>query len=330
MYDPESLSLPKTWDRDPATLPPSVRRQTRYADVRDASPAMLRRIKALYYGSISLIDRGIQRILDTLDRLGLSENTLVIFTSDHGEMLGDQHAFQKGIPYEPAARIPFIMRMPGRIQAGAVAEQFVTLLDIFPTVLDLAQIPYPEPHASTHPLPGRSLLGREGGGLAEERDHIVLELGEGVSRWLSVRRGDWRYAYYMAGGWRELYNLASDPDERHNLLAGGDARHRAVADQLHALAVQWERRYGFPSSFDEQGELRAFPFEDNDQTLYNRQFPRWVARLRPEERQAMMPAEEALRQAMRCETTYSLETLAASGSLAIWRAGLERFERGEL
>lgn len=325
MYDPESLSLPETWDRNPETLPPSIRWMTRFADVRNASPEMLRRIKALYYGSVSLIDRGVGRILNTLDRLGLSENTLVVFTSDHGEMLGEQHAFQKAIPYEPAARVPFLMRMPGRVHQGAVSEQFVSLLDIMPTALDLAEIQYPEPHAEPHPLPGRSLLEREGGGLAEDRDHIVLELGHDGGRWLSVRQGDWRYAYYLAGGWRELYNLTLDPNERHNLLDGGTSEHLAIADALHARIVEWERAHGYASSFDDEGELRTLPFEERTQTFHNNQFPRWVARLNPEERRAMQSAEASLDEAIQYETTFDLKSLEESGSLGVWRKNVERY-----
>ncbi len=329
MYDPDALSLPETWERDPQTLPPTVRQLTQYADVQHASPELLQRIKALYYGSVSLIDRGVGRILATLDRLGLSENTLVIFTSDHGEMLGEQHAFQKAIPYEPAARVPFLMRMPSRVRQGAVSDEFVSLLDILPTALDLAEVEYPRPHADEHPLLGSSLLGREGGGLAQERDHIVLELGHGARRWLSVRQGDWRYAYYLGGGWRELYNLASDPHERHNLLLRGASEHRAKADELHTLIVAWERRHGFASSFDENGELRVLPFEERAETFHNNQFPRWVARLNSEERRWMQSPEAALKQAIQHETTFDLTTLEASGSLPVWRENVERFERGE-
>ena len=75
----------------------------------------LKRIRALYYGNVSLIDKGVGRILDALDELSLDQNTLIFFTSDHGDLLGDHGAFQKSKPYEASVRVPFLMRLPGKV-----------------------------------------------------------------------------------------------------------------------------------------------------------------------------------------------------------------------
>ena len=125
MYDPSSLPLPHNFDRDVNTLPGRQRAVTNAYDMGNATPDMLRRVKALYAGSISLIDKGVGRILDTLDELGLADDTMVVFVSDHGEMMGDHGMWQKGIPYEASVRVPMLVRLPGRVQAGAVNDDLV-------------------------------------------------------------------------------------------------------------------------------------------------------------------------------------------------------------
>ena len=316
MYDPESLPLPVGWDRDPQTLPYRMRRMQQFADVKDASPEMLRRIKALYYGSISLIDKGVGRILDTLDELGLAENTLVIFTADHGEFLGDYHCFQKATPYKATANVPYLVRMPGTIEAGRVSEEYVSLLDIMPTALDLAEIPY----TGDTPMLGDSLLGRNGGGLEDSRDNIVIEIGVEQSRWLSLRQGDWRYSYYLEGGWEELYHLGEDRHEMNNLLLEPKPEDRQRADDMKAYLTKWEKENGYSSSLDEDGELKVFEPAPVPDVIHNIQFPVWLNRLSPQEKAKMRSIGESLVEAIKNEDTFTLEDLKKSGSLEYWRS----------
>ena len=118
-------------------------------------PARYRRHVEHYHASVSFVDEQIGRLLAELDALGLADNTLVLFTSDHGEMLGDLDCFQKSLPYEGACHIPLILRFPGRVPSGSVeSERFVDLNDVLPTFLDAAGIAYPGPVR----LPGGSLL----------------------------------------------------------------------------------------------------------------------------------------------------------------------------
>jgi len=314
MYDPEDMPLPVGWDRDPETLPPWIR-YSNFADVKDASPEMLQRIKALYYGSISLIDKGVQRILRALDELGIADDTLVIFTSDHGEMLGDKRGFQKGKPYDAASRVPFIMRFPGRIEPGQVSDELVSLLDIMPTVLDVADVEYP----GCQPLPGSSLLGKEGGGLKEQREGLVVEYGKPPRRWIALLEGQWKYAYYIDSGWEELYNLEDDPDEETNLLleeASGDSRN--LADKMKAKLTEWEKKHGYPDSI-EDGELKNYEVEYSPGAYLNSQFPRWVDRLPPEERAKMESVGESTVNAARKEDTFTFKDLKESGSLDRWK-----------
>ncbi|MCZ7646730.1 MAG: sulfatase-like hydrolase/transferase [Planctomycetota bacterium] len=305
-YPFETIPPPFNYDRPRESMTPQRRYMRDYASMGNSSPERLKRVKALYYGSISLIDHGVGRILRALDALGLAERTLVAFVSDHGEMLGDHGQWQKSIPYEGSTRIPFLARLPGRIEAGAVREEFVSLLDLAPTFLDLARVPYP----GTPALPGASLLGRPGGGLAEPRSEIVLEIGHEAGRWLSLRRGNWKYNYYLRDGWEELYDLAADPREAANLLLG-EARpaERRRADEMKAALEAWERKHGFADSLDAAGRLKNYNLPEPQPARANSQFPRWVDKLPPEELAQMESKGETVLNAIRHETTFTLRDI---------------------
>jgi arylsulfatase len=263
------------------------------------------------------------RILRALDALGLAEDTLVVFSTDHGEMMGDHGLFQKSKPYEASARIPFLVRFPGRVAAGQRATERVSLTDLMPTFLAAAGVDYPR-HPGLLPLPGASLLGRPGGGLATPRETFVIAEGIAPARWWSVVQGPWKYNYDMRGAWEELFNLEDDPQERRSLLPGspGDGPRR-VASELRQLLLAWERDHGFASSFDAAGDLRRSPIPDRTgPVVTNGQFPTWVENLPPEELALMESPGESVLNAMRHEMTYRLTDLnlaafkRAGGSLA--------------
>jgi arylsulfatase A-like enzyme len=271
----------------------------------DAPAERLQRVKALYSGSVSHIDKSVGRILDTLDAQGLADDTIVVFVSDHGESMGDQGMWQKGFPFEASVRVPMLVRFPGRVAAGARNEQLVSLLDLMPTFLDVAQVDYP----GARPLPGASLLAREGGGLADDRDAQILELGRGRSRWLTRRSHDWKYSRWLADGWEELYDLGSDPAEDTNLLLGQpSAQNRRRADDMLAELTAWEGEHGFEESL-EDGELvnLGLPPQDPSRMQTNGQFPRWVAQLSDRELAQMESPGETVLNAIAHETTFGLE-----------------------
>lgn len=280
------MPLPVNCDPDIETIPPQKQGMVNFADMGYAPSERLQRVKALYGGSISLIDKGVGRILRALDELGLTENTLVVFTSDHGEMLGDHGLWQKNCPFDASARVPMLARLPGRFAAGAVNEDLLSLLDFMPTMLELAEVDYPGQPA----LAGDSLLGAEGGGLAQKPEDQVVEIGRGAGRWLSLRGRRWKYNYWMVDGWEELYDLENDPQELSNLLLENlNAGDRQLADTMKAKLTAWETSYGFEDSLDENGALKNFGHLPTDHTEMrtNSQFPRWVPRLPNDERAVM-------------------------------------------
>lgn len=185
----------------------------------------IEQIVAAYYAMVTLIDDEVQRILQKLDDLGLRENTLVIFTSDHGEMLGDHQLLLKGpMMYEGAVRVPLILRWPGRLPAGERRSHLVQWIDLNSTMLEAAGLP---------PLPrnqGQSLLPlARGDEDATPRGWALCEYRNSGHPYdppvhtTMIRREDYKLIAYHGEPASarprtgELYDLAVDPQELHNL-----------------------------------------------------------------------------------------------------------------
>jgi iduronate 2-sulfatase len=180
-----------------------------------------------YFASISFLDANVGRLLDALDRLGLSDNTLVVFASDHGYHLGERGQWMKQSLFERSARTPLIVAGPG-IVGGRASARVVELLDVYPTLAALAGVTPPAG------LEGRSLapLLKDP---AATWDHSALSQvrrgGKEGFMGYSVRSERWRYTEWD-GGKRgaELYDEASDPEERVNLAA--DPNHREAVTEM--------------------------------------------------------------------------------------------------
>ena len=185
-----------------------------------------RRQKASYYGMIDLIDEQVGRMLEALSRTGQRDNTVVIFMSDHGEMLGDHGLTAKGCRfYEGAVRVPLIVSWPGRFRQGVVADGLVELTDVAPTLAELTG----EPLSWTN---GRSLLPILTGDAdpAHHRDHVRTEYYDALNMYLPQEPGChtpcWATMYrderhklvsYHGLDYGELYDLERDPLELTNL-----------------------------------------------------------------------------------------------------------------
>jgi len=233
--------------------------------------ACLRRIRELYFAAITQVDRNIGRVLAELESLGELDNTLIFFTSDHGEMLGDHGACDKAQPYDSAARIPFLLRFPSKLAPGSVDERFIDLNDILPTVLDAVGIGYPGERA----LPGSSLLRMDSG---RDRTLQYVEHDFGERRWISLRDKRHKYVYHYGGGITQLFDLEHDPGERVNLLHdGGNAEARDIQRRLHPLLAEYEQRWG-PQGYVIDGKLATMRTPEF-QGGYSKQFPLWPSNL---------------------------------------------------
>ena len=180
------------------------------------------------YAMITLVDENIGRILDGLEALGLADNTVVCFCSDHGELLGDHGLFCKGpFHYEGLVRVPMIWKFPGGFPGGQVSDAFTQLVDFAPTVLDLAGAPHPEY------MQGRSLAPLLRGTTDAHREGALIEFHSFYRPWLNLktwRDREWKITHYAGQPYGELYDLANDPDEFVNLWSSPD--HAEVRERL--------------------------------------------------------------------------------------------------
>lgn len=293
--------------------------------------AFFRRRQEVYFTQITHVDQQVGRVLDALERTGLLDETLIIFTADHGEQMGDHGTYQKGQPYDSASHIPMIMRYPKRLQPGSERHDFVDLNDILPTILDLTGVEHPRPDM----LPGCSIFGDD-----KDRSTQYISLGTEGRRFATVVDERYKYTYYYSLEERELFDLQEDPGETVNLLdtPPDDPDIQAVVDRLHRQVAEHEARWGPPGHVDEQGELRRFPELQHASTadLYHiraKQVPFMPKKeMDPDLRAAFTPyAEEAI-QATKDEPLSQLHRLDVSawrdeGATDEW---VERVQREKL
>jgi len=203
-------------------------------DRETPSPEKVREARRCYLAMCTWVDDRIGQLLDELERLGLAGNTMVVFTSDHGDMMGEKGQWFKRIYLEWSARVPLIVRWPGRVPAGKRVGAPVSLVDLFPTFTEGAGVPL------RTRIDGRSLLplldGREEG---RDREVIGEYFGEGtIEPVRMVRRGDYKYIT-VNGHPPQLYDLKRDPDETIN--AAGRSEYAAVERQLRTRAEKdWD------------------------------------------------------------------------------------------
>lgn len=186
-----------------------------------------RKLAACYFGMVSLMDHHIGRILEHLDATGLAADTLVVFTTDHGDYLGNHGLWWKGLPaYDDAQRIPFIVRHPACRTPGARSRAFQSLVDIGQTSLAAMGLSVPAGlQGVDQSEPWRDAA-------ASARDWAMCEFRptEGPFMQKTFVCGPHKLVLYHARDWGELYDLESDPDQHHNLWA--DPAHAALRADL--------------------------------------------------------------------------------------------------
>ncbi len=176
--------------------------------------ASLQKDMAVYYGMTSFMDQQIGRILDRLDELGVAENTLVVFTTDHGHFLGQHGLIAKGaFHYEDMVRLPFLVRYPGRVTAGRVSTALQSTVDLSPTFLAAAGLPVPGAMQGLDQLPAWR------GEAPAVRDHVIVENRHQPTKVHLRTYIDDRYkiTVYRDQPYGELFDLEEDPGEVHNL-----------------------------------------------------------------------------------------------------------------
>ncbi|AUL13820.1 choline-sulfatase [Bordetella bronchiseptica] len=198
----------------------------------------VRAARHAYYAMVSYVDAQVGRLLDALQAMDLDESTVVVFTADHGDMLGERGLWYKWVHFDPAVRIPLLISAPGHTRP-AVRHELASLVDIFPTMLELAGVSVPDDGASPPP-DGRSLA--QGLGVSQDEPTGVVygEMnGEGAhAPCLAVRQGWWKLVV-AEGDPPLLFNLQDDPHELRNLA--GQPAARDIERQLTALVhAKWD------------------------------------------------------------------------------------------
>ena len=247
LYVPQNY-LDQYHDRslpDPCGQPDFSWRQTP-ATLENVEGLPYQRLREAYFAAITLIDTHIGRILDTLEETRQIDNTVIIFMSDHGEMLGDREGYQKHVPYEGSAHIPMIACGPGIPQG--VCESPVTTWDVAATVLEVSNVEVPDDHA----LVGESLrnVANESGDRS-----IVFQNGGGAKRYVAAANRTHKFVHWYNGGDEWLFDLTSDPFEQVNIINQAPD----VANELRDACLRFEMKHG-PADATADGTFRDHEF----------------------------------------------------------------------
>jgi len=236
------VPLPDVPEGHVDALPLNYRHLRIAFNVEDVPDAVTRRARELYYGMVHWLDEQIGRVLDAIENTGLAEDTLVIYTADHGESLGEHGLWWKSSMFEGSVRVPLIVRWPARWptdrRGGELRREACSLVDLLPTLAEVAGAEL------EGPCDGDSMLAWLDDRAAGWKDLAVSEFyGPKVaSGFAMLRRGRHKYVYHTPPdaehpAERELYDLEADPRELANLARDPDAGSRAALDALHAALV---------------------------------------------------------------------------------------------
>lgn len=259
MYDPEDMkifgSFPEEFDNKPPFYK-GLNENWKYGDCLsfkkdwhciNTLPWMddrkKREITAMYYGMISLMDKHIGRILDKLREAGLYDDTVIAFTTDHGDYLGNHGMWWKGLPaYEDTQKLPFVVRYPGCKNPGARSSSFQSLVDLGPTFLRIAEAELP---------PGMQGVDQSASWISAEsssRDHCLIEFRPSEDSFMQKTfiRDNYKIVFYSKPEWGELYDLSQDPDQLVNLW--NDSRYQKIRFDLIQQFIKAE--------MDKDGVLR--------------------------------------------------------------------------
>jgi len=206
-YQPDR---PNLWD----FLPPSAiskRYEAFGFELAKENHALRKEYMQAYHACVSFIDAQLGLVIDSLKKQGLWEDTIIIFTSDHGYHLGDHFIWGKVTLFDVGAKVPFIVRAPGLSKSGTASEAMVELIDVYPTLADLAELKAPN-HLQGISL--RPLLGHPDRLGKRKYAYSVVTRGP-KNLGYALRNQNWRYGKWPDG--EELYNLRTDPQEKNNL-----------------------------------------------------------------------------------------------------------------
>ena len=247
LYDGADIDAPVRgdWTRNPPFRVRAIAGKA--ASMRQATAREIAAVRRAFYSQLTHLDRQIRFILGTLREQGRLEHTIIAFTSDHGDMLGDHGMWSKGLMYEGSARVPLLIAPPAARSGqarGATDPRIAELRDIMPTLLSMAGLPVPAR------LDGIDLFS------GERRDYLFGELGQGAGATRMVRDERHKLVYYAEGNRRQLFDLQEDPRELRDLAESKSHRGvlrrmtRQLAGELYGESLGWldgDRLRGWPA-----------------------------------------------------------------------------------
>jgi arylsulfatase A-like enzyme len=250
-YMARDLPLPDVSEEEVADLPEPFRAMRQHNTEVDhdsivhqlnPSEAQSHRRRAYYLANVTMIDEKVGQILQALDAKGYLDNAVVLFTSDHGDALGDHGQSQKWTMYDIITRVPTVVWAPGRIEGGRTVEGLCQMMDLGPTILEMAGVPVPPsmeaqslvPALRDEPWEGRPYVFAEHG-----RDGILRE----TEFMTMVRTPHWKLVHFVDEPDGQLFDLDHDPEERDNLW--DDPAAAETKQRLLGILRDWRIRSGY-------------------------------------------------------------------------------------
>ena len=256
LYDPIARYIPPYLEKDlPEPITSEEERRTQPPDLSlnlqrfeeidnvtcirmsHATPERIKRMRAHYCANVTMIDEKIGQIIEALDRKGMLENSVIVFTSDHGDNLGDHGLVYKGTMYDTVLRIPMIVWSPGRYEGGQQIDRVVQQMDIAPVLLELAGADMPE-HLEADSLTPLLTGAPEQYG----RRYAFAEEGPSSLRvapdvLTMIRDQEWKLIHFVDREYGQLFDMQNDPDELNNLWDSPE--HESVKRRLLDDLLQW-------------------------------------------------------------------------------------------
>lgn len=229
------------WARDWEKLPFALRARRNWPGQYNAHA--LRLARQAFYALCTHIDHQLRLLVGLLREEGVLDNTVIAFTSDHGDMLGNHHLFAKAVHYEDSAKVPLLVipaANDSRVAVGQRDDRLASLADIMPTLLELSGIPAP----ST--VEGLSLISKK------RREYLYGEHYEGDTATRMIRDQRYKLIYYPVGNRTQLFDLEADPNELHDITGTSPHRQRLTDELLRQL-------YGGDLNWVKDGRLVGLP-----------------------------------------------------------------------
>ena len=231
MIDRSKLVIPSYPEDDLDDVNPRLRKQMMSRKLLNLTDDQILDALQGYYGNLAFCDAMFGKVTEALDKLGLTENTLIVHAADHGEMLGNHHMWTKFNFFEESVHVPLLMSLPGVVREGRSCDALVELIDLFPTFMDSVGLETPES------VQGISFYPAALGKTENHRDFVRSEFAGGM-----LMHFDGRYKFIDNGenALPELYDLEKDPREITNVA--GTPEHRARVETLTAELRNWARK----------------------------------------------------------------------------------------